>query len=124
MVRLATCTIRASLTLLAAVSAEAQRVTLSTITGTIVSNSVEAPAGTSVQLLAVPTQGHFILTQFCGTSAPVGSTLGRLPAGGGCTTFNPGFAVPAGEVFTCGATGGGPFAFAVTCSITGVLSER
>src|SRR5262245_35672866 len=124
MIRHATCAILTSLTLLTAVSAEAQRVTFSTISGTNVSNSVEAPAGTSVPLLTVPSQGHFILTQFCGTAAPVGNTLGRLPAGGGCTTFNPGFAVPPGEMFTCGTTGGGPFSFAVTCSITGVLSER
>jgi hypothetical protein len=126
--------------LLTAGGAAAQTVKAGALSGTIVSASGSAPSGgTDVVLTTTPTTGAFILTQVCtmGTGGAnnqdniqvVGSTVGRLALEtkddfnlGSCTTFQPGYFLPAGEELRCVQVGAS--ASPGSCTVTGVLSKK
>jgi hypothetical protein len=122
-------------------SASAQAVKQGNLSGTIVSASAVAlTGGSDAVLLTTPASGAYVLTQVCIQSTPgannneqaqiLGSTVGRIALilpevgtdGGACTTFSPGFFLPAGEELRCAQ--GGVSASAITCSVTGVLSKK
>jgi len=107
-------------------SADAQQVKKSTLSGTIMSAAVTIPVSTAPLLTAPPsTGGRFILTQACISDVPTAVVLrsvalGRLALQAGCTTFDPGFAIAAGDTLECENLVGG----AQTCVVSGVLSKK
>ena len=108
----------------------AQTVKKSTLSGTVTTAGVTAPANMMATLLTTPVAGagFFILTQACtfGSSNTniTFSTVTIRPGTGGnpsCLTFDPGLAVPASTPVVCDNTAVG---FPVSCLVTGVLSTK
>lgn len=110
--------------------AEAQTVTKSTLSGTLMSASATLTAPGPVTVFTTPEAGFFVLTQFCSNVGSGltfrGSTFGiifSVPGAAGplppCTTYEPGIALPQAETLTCSVD----FAFpGMFCMISGVLS--
>ena len=112
-------------------NAQAQTVTNSTVSGTLVSASATiVPPNTSVDVFTTPGAGFFILTQFCTSVAPFaaappltlrGSTFGAIPlASPPCGTYVLGIAIPQGETLSC--VSAFPMPEPTHCVVTGVLT--
>jgi hypothetical protein len=106
--------------------AEAQTVTKSTLSGTLMSASATLTAPGPVAVFTTPEAGFFVLTEFCSNVGMgltfSGSTFGIIVIAAGsspCTTYVPGIALPQAETLTC--SGAFPFPGAA-CMISGVLS--
>lgn len=125
-----------ALALLAAVvafaqPAEAQSVTKSTLSGVMVTKSVDIADSTAAPVYTTPasTGGFFILTQYCTTNPGPGSVtlsaanLGQIVVSTNdeCTTYSPGIAIPAASAITCTNEGTGS---TESCMITGILSKK
>ncbi len=114
----------------------AQKVHLSSVSGTLVSRSVTTVSGESVALYEVPQDARFILTQACRSRNLVdlrGDSLGQIviagveigPLPSGCTTYVPGVLFESEDVITCEAP---PSSVGTerteTCLISGVLQKK
>ena len=103
-------------------AAQAQTISKSTLSGTILTKGVTAPAHGTATILTTPATGFFILTQTCGTP-PIsfGTVVVSNFGGSNCTVHTPGLAVPAGTPIICDNT---ERDFAFHCFVTGVLSKK
>ena len=115
--------------------AQAQTITNSTLSGTVVSASTNLPPSPgSVTVFTTPEVGFFILTQFCAGGGIIadltfsGSTFGKVPiptfASNFCTSYIPGIAFPQGETLSCTTRFPSDPDTPTACMVTGVLSER
>jgi hypothetical protein len=125
------------LVLLAAVSANAQKVNSSGLSGTLVSAGVADNSSGPAVVYTTPATGHFVLTQAGGANAlfsvpgfgqlggtgcpPTSGPNGTLTFAGTIPlTFSPGLVLPPNTAISCSpvsACGGGG------CYITGVLTK-
>ena len=112
--------------------ARAQKLAKGGLSGVVTSTSTAIPANGSATLFSTPPdgEGFFVLTQVCSREPFCvelnGSTFGRIPTGSdGCTTYDPGIALPPGEILTATHR---PTAISCTIAppvmITGVLTSK
>ncbi len=108
---------------------EAQTVKKGTLTGKILTRSVNVPdlGSAAVFTTDVEAKGAFwlILTQVCvedeGDLTFDGNTMGQIVLDNECTTFEPGLAIPRGETLTFTETGNQG---AQGAMITGILVKK
>ena len=116
------------MTLSASIS-EAQTIKKGTISGVVLTRSVDIPNNGSAAVFttdaAVKGALWLILTQACVSDDEkdvtlIGNTMGQIPLPDQCTTFEPGLAIPRGETLTFSDINVNPQAG----MITGILSKK
>lgn len=91
-------------------TAEAQTIAKGTISGVILTKSVDVPSGGAADVYTTDAAGikgslRLIITQVCVSEDEQdltldGNTMGQIPLSNQCTTFEPGLAIPQGETLT------------------------
>ncbi len=108
---------------------EAQTVKKGTLTGKILTRSVNVPDSASADVFTTDADVKgalwLILTQVCvedeGELTLDGNTMGQIVLDNQCTTFEPGLAIPRGETLTFTETAGNG---AQGAMITGILVKK
>jgi len=112
--------------MLVTVSASAQTVNASGLSGTLISAGVSDDSSGTAIVYTTPAKGHFVLTQAGGASqifsVPSFGNLGSTACAPSTSlTFNPGLLIPQSTAISC--TPASSCGFPYSCYIAGVLEK-